>query len=284
MVFDKHDLIIRKHLVKKDQMSIDIFEAEALGDMINKISSCAVKAIYDDAGSFKHFQVKFYSFANKDYNEVDYTIEVYIICNKIKQFNIDDYSSSRYIYFNQSSLESIDKAFEPLMLHLAVSMHDQWKQFEIEDLFQICRLCLCKLYNKGYCIHPSILKRAFVNEVLLQMRKNKNNTDIRVVSLETPIFTSKERDLTIADAIEDVDYNNRIEDIEYEHTIQSIYEKISKIIIKDIGERRYHQLMTAHKNKCANGSQRMLIIRLRKMLADKGYDKEWLHKVLRGDI
>lgn len=285
MTFDKHDLTIRRYIVTDKASSLDVFKAEALTDTLSAIESCAIKVIYTDDGVFKHFQVKFYSFKEQEYNEIDYESEVEKICNCISQFDVTSYTSNHYIYFNQSSLKTIDKAFEPLMWHLAITMQDQWQNFETEDLFQICRLCLCRLYKKGYCIHPGILKKTFVHEVLLSMRKNKNHPDIKIISLETPVKSIKlEGDLTVADTIEDIEYNNRVEAKERKETVDHIFDIINKIIVKEIGERRYQQLVQAHRNKCANGSQRMLIIRIRKILAKRGYDAEWLKKMLRGDV
>ena len=106
-----------------------------------------------------------------------------------------------------------------------------------------------------------------------------------MISLETPVKSMKlEGDLTVADTIEDTEYNNRVEENERKETIDHIFDIINKIIIEEIGERRYKQLVQAHKNKCANGSQRMLIIRIRKILAKRGYDAEWLKSMLRGDL
>lgn len=284
MVFDKHEMAINKYIVTNKTTSLDIFKAETALASITKISSCAVKAIYID-NTFKYLQIKFYTFQNREYNEVDYNSEVTKICGIIEQFDETLFCDSRYIYFNQSSLTSIDNAYAPFMYHLALSLHDNWEQIEVDDLYQMCRLCLCQLYNKGYCVHPGLIKKTFINHVLYTLRKDHRNSDIKLISIEKLLPTANNKsDLTIGDTIEDEVYNERRDKAEHDEIIESVFEIVNKVIIPEIGERRYKQLITAHRNKCANGSQRMLIIRIRKLLAKKGYDIEWFHKKLRGDL
>lgn len=115
----------------------------------------------------------------------------------------EPHNKVRYV---QPPIEQWITAFRPLLMRMVAKTHPRYEKLipEREELISILYLTVMKLYNQGYYLHQTLIHKAFVNDLNMEVRKLKNieMTD----SLETPIGEDDEgKTITLLDQICDVD-------------------------------------------------------------------------------
>lgn len=174
----------------------------------------------------------------------------------------------RILAFQQPPLELIIQLFDPFVKNIAKSQSMQWKQMDYDDLCQTCRLVMCILYNKGYYLHENLVRRAFLNEVLKQARKQRIDQD--TVSIYTPIGSDDEEKITIEDTLRDEQAIEQQEHQEHEEMIQAIFSELKQYIIDVYGKRAFDQLYFEYSTGNTTSIGRAMMKRLRKRLDADG--------------
>ena len=153
---------------------------------------------------------------------------------------------SAIIGYEQPSLPLLVEMMEPLTVSLAKKAFISWHSyFEYEDLEQICNLCLCDLYNKGYYVHKSLLSRVFNQYIYHQMRIN-DHRGYEIVSLYKTTSVEDES-LTIEQSIPDTAAIERAIDEAARKEAEDISDFEKDVIIELIGERRYNEIVRQKK-------------------------------------
>ena len=199
------------------------------------------------------------------------------ICEAISSYCDDDTRS--IIAYKQPSIEVMVELFDPLVCSLASEQHTMWKDLEYEDLCQICRMTMVKLYNKGYYIHKSLLSRSFNNEILMMLRSDKNKPII--VSIDDKIRSSKTGDeRPIEDTLIDTSYDEERETQEREEFIHKVFDEVREVIINIIGVRQFEELMRDYAGKHTNPWSRTMMNRLKKKFNKLGIEWKSFNKYL----
>ena len=242
-------------------------------DELERVNSLYVRKIGDD------YIVKLNIHKNDKFNGVKLSDTIKSIVDHILLSSANKDNS--IVYYVQSGLDVLDRMYEPLMMSLAKDMHSNWgKYIDYEDLFQMCRLTLCKLYKAGYYIHKSALKQAFIHDVIVAMRSHVH--DPILVGLYDNI--TDEGNGTISEELPDTALDNTKQDEDETDTMLSIFNTVKPLIIDAIGERRFKILMLNIENKTVDAADRMLIYnKIRKRLGRNGYNLQWFKKKLGGE-
>ena len=150
-------------------------------------------------------------------------------------------TSHKYIIgYKQAPLPVLLSILEPLTNSLASAQHQHWPRLELDDLCQMCRLCIITLYNKGCYIHKSIVQKSFSNMVLMSIRKERY----------APTFVSIEQLREHEDGhqqfqIEDpssLDHTSALEDEEE-------YARMRSLVINELSPRQYDQMVREYRSK-----------------------------------
>ena len=153
----------------------------------DRVYSYLVYAEYSDH-RLSGWRVEFVISQVDDYNTIHKAQAILDICALIDE----SYNRSQQSYvigYKQPPLDLLLQVLDPLVQRLARQQHDYWG-LEYDDLCQTCRLVICALYRKGYYIHKSLVNRAFINEVLMSIRKERYKP--QMVSIDQPVAYDKE--------------------------------------------------------------------------------------------
>lgn len=237
----------------------------------DKIYSYIVYQIYKDEEVVR-YTIQYTISQREDFN----TIAIGDVLTNIIGILFDSEKDVKKVLgYGQPSLDVALEAYDPLVHKLAKYENSKWKQFEYEDLCQICRLVMCKLHRKGYYIHKRLLQKAFTNEILISLRHEKNAPPI--VSFEDCFFskaTGDSDDLTIADTIPDTSIQEN-EEKEYEELAEKlIFEEVKDIVIELIGIRQWNELMRDYGNKHTTAWSRKLMQKIKHHFETLGLTRE----------
>ena len=148
---------------------------------------------------------------------------------------------------------------------------------EMEDLIQMCNLVISDLYYKGYYIHKQLIRRAYINYVLMHIRKDKNR--VQIISLDQPYNKSdNDNTLRIADMIPDINASNELSDKEDEEVQKRILLEVKDIVIDFIGPRQYDQLLREYSNKQTTNWSRKLMQTIKAHLFEMGISNKSFNK------
>ena len=175
------------------------------------------------------------------------TISLQTIVDAVKH-TINTVQGDKLVAYKQPPLDILIHTYEPLILKLAKQQQEHWKQLELDDLMQMARLCICILYNSGYYVHKKLIIRTFNNYVLQTVRKERYRPTI--LSLDAPLPQSDK--LTIGDVIRDTGYDERLQDVEDREEDLTFLKEFRAIVIHDIGERQYEQLLKQYSAKATS--------------------------------
>ena len=170
---------------------------------------------------------------------------------------------TKVIGYRQPNLDLIIKLLDPLVKKLASYENRKWRQFEYDDLCQMCRLVITELYNKGYYIHKSVVQKSFENYVLMQLRPERNKPAI--VSIDDILCTGKGDDMEkvrLVDTIAD-DYEEQEKESFDNEVTMKIFEEVKDIIIDLVGERRFDQLFRDYSNRHTTTQTRKMMNKIK---------------------
>lgn len=193
------------------------------------------------------------------------------VCDIIRDnyINFQKLNVKYIIGYNQPSVELILKLYDPFVKSIAKKQKEQWQSLSYEDLCQDCRLVICMLYNKGYYIHKRLVEKSFNNLVLMSIRKDIDKPNI--VSLDD-VFNqfSNEGELTIKDVIADERQLEQQYDNDCREAEESMFRELKQLIINEIGERGFEQLLKNYGSKNTDEWSRYTVRKLKDKFRKKG--------------
>lgn len=205
------------------------------------------------------------------------TLYVINIINNIYNIITNNNLKKSIIGYEQPSLEIMLEAYEPFFKKLVDKQVKKWKNIEYDDAYQICMLTVLKLYRKKYYLHKTLLINSYNNEVLLTLRKRKNEPC--TVSFDDVIITD-EKPIRLVDVIEDTNYNEEQKDIEHKEYIKKVFYDMKDILIDYMGERQFEQFYKEYANKRTTDWSRRKLTRVKNYLNKIGINKSSFDKYL----
>lgn len=171
------------------------------------------------------------------------------------------------IGYKQPPIEIQLEAFEPLINSLANEAYAHWgRWYDLDDLQQICKYCMCKLYNNGYYIHKSLLRKTFNNMILSELRhNNRAGADVSLDSLNID-------EMFVLSAMIDRHNDELFANAEERDMLRNKVQAQRKIIVDIIGEEAYKRLIDEYTKKQTTSNSRSLVYRLKKRMKSEGYD------------
>lgn len=220
------------------------------------------------------YQVNYMVSQNKEYNTIN-TLDAML---NIIEIIVNDSVHDRVIGYNQPSIDVLIETLQPLVHTLAKEQYDHWKCFEYDDLVQMCNLVICELYNKGYYIHKSIVRKSFMNYVLMQLRPKRDEPQI--ISIHQRFHGTDDMEkLTIGDTIVDESYQIEDEESYDREVIAMIFAEVKDIIIDLIGPRQFDQLFRDYGMKHTTSQTRRMMQKIKTHFANMGITmKEFKNK------
>jgi hypothetical protein len=217
-------------------------------------------------GILDYWRVEFMLSQNEDYNQLPVQDVAKDIANMTELSLVNE--TQKVIGYKQPSIDVLITAYEPLIRKLVEQEHNRWNYLLVEDLMQMCRLTFMRLYRNGYYIHKSLLRRAFTNDVLLHIRKDKDKPHI--VSIDSTTYSDEEDEISFIDTI--CDSNNIVDEQDIlEHiTKAEEFSKYRKMIIDRIGQRQYDQLLREYKNNMTTAWAQSTVYKLKKFFMKQG--------------
>lgn len=237
---------------------------------IPNISKIFSYIVYHNNGEF---EIQYNISQTNKYN----TIKMCEVINNITDA-INKYDGlKKVVIYKQPSLELLLKLYKGLIIKLSKEQKQSWQFLELDDLIQMCSLVICDLYYKGYYIHKNLIRRAFINYVLLHIKKERNKP--LIVSLEQE-YSKKDDDdkVTIADMIPDKQQLYAEIDSDNEEVQRKILQEVKDIVVDFIGIRQYDQLLREYTNKQTTEWSRKLMQRIKAHLFELGISKKSFYK------
>lgn len=112
-------------------------------------------------------------------------------------------SGARYI---QPPLEQWLQIFQPFLMTLVTRVHPRYERLipDRDEMVSLLYVTIVKLYNKGYYLHQTLIKKTFVNDLNMECRKLKHLQNIE--SLDASIGQDDDgKNITLYDQISDTD-------------------------------------------------------------------------------
>lgn len=256
--------------VSKDSENVEKLLIEAL-DGTDKFYSYIIYAKYDE-GTLVSWTIQYNLSQIDEYNTLERSKVIKSIMEDLKR---EHKPLKNVIGYGQPSFDIIVQAYDPLVHKLAKQQGDKWKQYEHDDLCQICRLVMLKLYRKGYYIHRRLLYKAFQNEIWMDVKKHRGMPEI--VSLEDTFYCKSDGDseaLSLSDVLAD---KNLIEEEERkwkEEGERLIFEEIKDIIIDYIGVRQWNELLRDYGNGHTTSATRIKMHKIKAYLSSLGLSRK----------
>lgn len=166
--------------------------------------------------------------------------------------------------------------FDPFVYKLAVEQHEKWNRYDIDDLVQMCRLTILNLYNAGYYINSFIVRKSFINEIYMQLRRERRDASGDAMSLDATVPDTV--DAKLADIIVDEKYSENIRDNEDSDAKLAVFKEVKELIISMLGERAYRQLLFDYANKTSNQFSAILVRDIKREFQKRGYTKSYFIK------
>lgn len=181
----------------------------------------------------------------------------------------DNGSEPSVLTYRQPPLELMLTLYEPLIHTLANDMRNSWPSLELDDLLQTARLCMVKLYNRGYYIHKNLLRRAFVNETLMGLRKERLRP--RIVSLDEVVSDNGDDTLiTLGDTIVDTSLEDYLQEQEERELMDAKAKMLQHYISETLSPRQYEQILRAYSTKTVDQWSAKQIHNIKKKLKKEG--------------
>lgn len=212
------------------------------------------------------------------YNCIDTKVAVAEIY-ALMELSLSSNDMPAVIGYRRPPLDIQLEVLEPLTKKLAIEQSQAWKLLEYDDLCQMCRLGICTLYNKGYYLHKNLIRRTFVNSVLMQLRKYRQSPD--TVSLYDPVGIDEDgSEISWMDVTPDETAKSAILQAENDEAETDVLTKKRQIVIDKIGQRQYDQLLREYGNKLTTNIGRHVVNKLKRHLAAMGLDSKSFNHLL----
>lgn len=214
----------------------------------------------------KDFHVEFLVSQTDGYNTISQEDVIASIAAQILKHSQSE-KQSYVIGYKQPPLDKLLELYEPLVQSLATKQQQYWQQLEYEDLCQMCRLCICTLYKAGYYLHKTLIQRAFTNDVLLSIKKERY-TD-KPLSLNHKVKYDDER-IELMDLIPDTSMIEEIDEKNDNEDKLRILQEKRDLIIEEVGPRQYDQLIRAYSFGNTDARSRAIVNKLKNKFIAQG--------------
>lgn len=170
-----------------------------------------------------------------DFNCLTKETSIMSMVQKMSEYFLK-FDSIELITFKQPPLKKLLEIYNPLIDKLCREQSLHWK-IEFQDLQQICRMCICILYNKGYFIHKGLIRQTFINEVLKYVRSEIEKPE------EISLDRLYDEQYSLLESIPDTTIQ-----IEDDITNESDFEDKREKVRQALGVRQYDQLVRDYRN------------------------------------
>lgn len=255
-MLDKNILTKFSHYIKLSESKVNLNEVDTICNAYEKVYSYQVLMCLSDE-ELSGFEVDIVVSQTDEYNTIDKDKMRIGITNSIIK---SSEKTKILIGFEQPPLELLIKLYEPLINKLARTEAMHWDKLEFDDLYQMCRLSICDLYNQGYFIHKELIKITFIRAVLTELRLHGTEYDA------IPMQNLNTEDREYIDYIED----ESVED-EFKEIIdggQVYIDSRKQTVIDIIGQRQYDQIVREYRTGTTSNSTRKLVNKLKNQLSE----------------
>lgn len=188
-------------------------------------------------------------------------------------------NTRRVIGYAQPDVELILELYDPLVNKLARIQDGKWSMYTHEDLCQICRLEILKLYRKGYYLHKRLVEKAFINRLLMNTRHDRNKPP--TLSFEDTFYRTSSSDsekLLVADTIPDQYLIEKEKAADEEIAERLIFEEVKGIIIDLIGVRQWDELLRSYGGKSTTATTRKVMQKVKNHFENLGLTRKDFNK------
>jgi hypothetical protein len=150
--------------------------------------------------------------------------------------SIDD---KKHIQYVNPPFELWMELFKPFLTSLVCAMHQRYEKLipDREEITSILYYTVAKLYKKGYYLHKSLIRKAFLNELNMECRKLKY---VELESLDAPIgYDDDGKEITLLDQLVDPTDAEKADSEQR----QELYEKIKARMLQDMSEFAFNRIM-----------------------------------------
>lgn len=185
---------------------------------------------------------------------------------------------TKVICYKQPPIDLMVELYEPLVETLAKNIQMNWQQYDLDDLKQICRMCMVELYNKGYYLHKRLLKKTFNRRILQEVRGLKHRGEIVSLYQKCTPDNGEDEVLMLKDMLEDTDATIREQERLRLEGEMEIFKEIKDIIVSKIGERRWDMLFRDYGKGHTTNTTRAMMSRLKQELEAEGYTRKLFNR------
>ena len=236
--------------------------------VIEKCYSYLIQNEYDEDETLIGYQVEVMISSIDRFN----TIEMTNACIEIVKIVTEKQTEVRRMSgFKQPPIGVLIEAFTPLVTSLVITQSKKWADYEYDDLMQMCYECIIRLKRKNYYIHKGLINKAFMNDVLLGIRKKRFVDKIDSLDMEV---TDGENFTPMVELIEDSESLENMYNTVEISTKNRIMEAQKVLLIDLLGKRTYDQLIREYGNKYTTPWSRRKVWSLKKTLTDMGIDRK----------
>jgi hypothetical protein len=149
----------------------------------------------------------------------------------------------RYV---QPPIEQWFAAFRPLLMKMVSNVQPRYENIipDRDELVSILYLTVMKLYNQGYYLHQTLLKKAYINELNMECRKRKGLAAIE--SLDAPVGEDDDgKQITLLDQIVDQDSEEWARKYTYTEADywNDVYERLKARMLQDMSEFQFERIL-----------------------------------------
>jgi hypothetical protein len=149
----------------------------------------------------------------------------------------------RYV---QPPIEQWFAAFRPLLMKMVSNVQPRYENIipDRDELVSLLYLTVMKLYNQGYYLHQTLLKKAYINELNMECRKRKGLAAIE--SLDAPVGEDDDgKQITLLDQIVDQDSEEWARKYTYTEADywNDVYERLKARMLQDMSEFQFERIL-----------------------------------------
>jgi hypothetical protein len=155
--------------------------------------------------------------------------------------------SANGIRYVQPPIEQWLTIFKPFLMKLVTQVHPRYERLipEREELVSILYLCIIRLYNQGYYLHNTLVRKSFVNDLNLECRKLKGLQNVD--SLDASVGQDDDgKDITLLDQLPDIDSTTWAREClcytESDYWAE-MYEKLKARMLEDMSELAFQRIL-----------------------------------------
>lgn len=221
--------------------------------------------IYDECGVGPNEPFCFSAIMTQDKQDPDY---FHFKANCLEERHLNPYSakeavsklfhqegSTRYI---QPPLDQWLELFKPMLMDIVSSLHPRYEALIPckDDMISIMYMCVLKLYNKGYYLHKSLVRKSFVNDLNMECRKLKNFQGME--SLDATVGEDDDgRPITLLDQLADpvsTEWARQTGHYTEKDYWEDMYQRLKARMLEDMSELQFERILIQLKTNTVDRS------------------------------